>query len=314
MTTPRKHHFLPQFYLRGFSPNSASLYQIWKSTGRHAAVRIKDIAAVRDFHRLDVDDASDPHAIERVLAKAEGEFSVYLADLLRDGVVNVGALGETIGLAGMLRMRVPAVKRYISSSLSEHVRRSAAALLKQGVLPPVPDDVDLGEELSGLSIEISNWKCLDLMFRMASEPRALEAMRNMKATLLRAPNGSFITCDQPVALFHPDIAMTYGVGPVTHGVEISLPLSSAALLLLNDDAGSDEERFASSAEIDEFNRRTVVMAEKFVYAGYLTAELIGLVSRHKQSNAGFQVDRLNTAQGVVYVNRFVPVAPDVGNP
>jgi hypothetical protein len=44
---PRKHHYLPQFYLKAFSVDGEGLYQIDKSTGKTTGVRTKDNAAPR---------------------------------------------------------------------------------------------------------------------------------------------------------------------------------------------------------------------------------------------------------------------------
>lgn len=63
MSDPRKHHYLSQFYLRGFSSDRSSLFQIEKRSGKHYGCRIKDVAAIRDYHDIDADDVADPYAI-----------------------------------------------------------------------------------------------------------------------------------------------------------------------------------------------------------------------------------------------------------
>ena len=107
MTQPRKHHFLPQFYLRDFSQDQRSIFQIDKSTGKHYSCQIKDTAAIRDFHEIDADGVEDPHSLEKLLAKIESELADQLRAFLKDGVSNTTALHEVIGLLSMLRMRVP---------------------------------------------------------------------------------------------------------------------------------------------------------------------------------------------------------------
>jgi hypothetical protein len=72
MSSPRKHHFLPQFYLRGFSTNRDGIFQIEKQQGRYYGCKIKDIAAIRDYHKLDGKETSDPQYFEKKLAELEG--------------------------------------------------------------------------------------------------------------------------------------------------------------------------------------------------------------------------------------------------
>lgn len=309
MSRPRKHHFLPQFYLRGFSEDQNSLYQIRKMTGESVGCRIKDIAAIRDFHEIDADDVEDPLALEKQLATVESQMSKFLSDLLQDGLNNGRALVETIGFVSLLRMRVPAVKRHIEESLGETVRTAAEIMERQGKLPPPPPGLEDALRVANLKITISNWKCMELMFGMASNPDVLNIMCNMQATLFRAASGSFITSDQPVALYHEDKTSPYGVGPATPGVEISVPLTSAALLRLTHSEAEDEERSATAEEVAEFNRRTIVMAEEYLYAGSKPAEIGDKAVLLKDTSAGFTFDMLRTGREAVQIQRCIPVYP-----
>ena len=309
MSRPRKHHFLPQFYLRSFSEDQNSLYQIQKTTGEFVGCRIKDLAAIRDFHEIDADDVEDPHTLEKELATVEGQMSTFLADLLRDGLSNGQALVETIGFVSLLRMRVPAIKRHIEESLGETVRTAAEIMERQGKLPNPPPGFEEALRVANLKITISNWKCLELMFGMASNPDVLNIMCNMQATLFRASRGSFITGDQPVSLYHEDKNSPYGVGPATPGVEITVPLTSSALLRLRHSDEEDVDLVASTEEIAEFNRRTIVMAERYLYTGCSPAEIGARALLLKDSFAGFTFDMLRTGRETYQVQRFIPVYP-----
>lgn len=309
MSQPRKHHFLPQLYLRKFSRTGDSLYQIEKPTGRAYGVSIKDLAAIRDFHRLDFDDVEDPQAVERELAQIEGKLSANLDLVLRNGVGEQRTVAEVIGLISLLRMRVPAVKRHIEASLGASVRTVAEAMERQGKLPTPPPGLKEALKVANLDIQIHNWKCLELMFGMAFNPDVLNIMCNMQATLFRAPEGSFVTSDQPVALFHTGRESPYGVGPATLGVEISAPLSSNCLLLLKHSSEPDENRTATAGQIVEFNRRTIVMAEQYVYASETTQTLLDSVAALRESSAGFCFDMLRAPNGTYQLLRCLPVFP-----
>ena len=309
MSRPRKHHFLPQFYLRGFSEDQNSLYQIRKMTGESVGCRIKDLAAIRDFHEIDADDVEDPLALEKELATVEGQMSRFLAELLRDGLSNGRALVETIGFMSLLRMRVPAIKRHIEASLGETVRTAAEIMERQGKLPPPPPGLEEALRVANLKITISNWKCMELMFGMASNHEVLNIMCKMQATLFRAPSGSFITGDQPVALYHEDKTSPYGVGPATPGVEITVPLTSAALLRLTHSEAEDQELVASTEEVVEFNRRTIVMAEQYLYTGSCPSGIGDRALLLKDLSAGFTFDMLRTGRITLQVQRCIPAYP-----
>jgi len=132
----------------------------------------------------------------------------------------------------------------------------------------------------------------------------------MRPTLFHCPFGTrFVTSDQPVALFHP-LAARIGVGPATPGVEISLPLSSRSLLLLDHLPGDPREVVASSADVEEFNRRTIIMARDYVFTGEGPESLMPAIDAWKGQAAGFEYEDIETDKEYVQVQRFVAVGPD----
>lgn len=186
MTEPRKHHYLPQFYLRGFSEDQRSLFQSENTTGQHYRCQIKDIAAIRDFHEIDADRITDPNAFEKALAEMERTLAEQLRILLSDGVSNSTALGITIELLSQLRMRVPPVKNHIERSMSSNIRAVVEILERAGQLPKAPPGLEDMLRVENLKISIRNWKCLETMFDMAADPDTLNILRRMRATLYRS--------------------------------------------------------------------------------------------------------------------------------
>jgi hypothetical protein len=74
---PRKHHFVPQFYLRGFVGKEDQLFVIDRPSRRTFRTAPKNVAAERDFNRIDV-AGMDPNAIEKALAEFEGKVAPAL--------------------------------------------------------------------------------------------------------------------------------------------------------------------------------------------------------------------------------------------
>lgn len=312
MAQPRKHHFLPQFYLRGFSSDRSNIWQVEKQSGRSFGSPIKDAAAIRDFHEIDSDSVADPHAIEKRLAEIEGELANHLRDFLSDGFGNEDTLIQVVSLITMLRMRVPAMKRHIESSQREYIRSTGKLLRDVGEIPPPPAGLEEILDFDNLTITIANWRTLELMFQGAGDMRAIEILANMRITLYLAPLGcEFITSDQPVALFHPTIKPNdpIGVGLLSDGVEISVPLSRNKLLLFDRMSGSHRTAVATGEELAEFNRRTIVMAERFIYSAYCPASLVASVLAEKDSSAGFVFETKPHGGSFIQVHRFVPVQP-----
>jgi hypothetical protein len=132
----------------------------------------------------------------------------------------------------------------------------------------------------------------------------------MRPTLLRATgNASFLTCDQPVAIFHPKASPRdpYGIGIAHPGTEISVPLSRDALLTLSWSSDPAVDREATSDEIAEFNRRTVVMADSLVFAPDASERAIEATRRYSHCSAGIVQDMLDTGHETLHLARFRPV-------
>lgn len=312
MQHPRKHHYLPQFYLRGFSTDQRSLFQIEKATGRHYQSQIKDTAAIRDFHEIDADGIDDPYRLEKSLAERESELADTLRVFLADGTSNKPALAGVIRLLSMLRMRVPAVKQHIERSLSSMIRVSAKILEQSGRLPQPPPGLEDDLRIDNLNISVTNWKCMEFMFGMAEDEDILNIFTRMRATLYRCSSGQlFVTSDQPVALFHPTPGSTnsYGVGPAIKEVEITLPLTSSSLLKLDHEPGQHLETLATPDEVKEFNRRTIIMAQSYIFTREQPQDVAAQIGLLSNIFAGFRFEDLHTNGSLYQVQRCIPASP-----
>jgi hypothetical protein len=304
MAEPRKHHYLPQFYLLGFSTDGRSIYQIEKHGLRAYTCSIRDAAAIRDYHKLDDPHFVDANATEKRLAHVEAQLARALARVIQVGVATPETHALLIQLVALLQVRVPAFKARIEAFLQQVVCSVGR--------PPIPEGLEDVLRMENLSIEILNWKCLEFMFNLAGERRILDILGTMKPSLLRAPGGVvFLTSDQPVARYHPTASPTdaYGTGPVDVAAEISVPLSSHTLLLLSWPTNPPNDRVATSDEVAEFNRRTVVMADSLVFAPEECRWAVETVARYGHCSAGVDLDFFDAGEKALHLARFRPVMP-----
>jgi hypothetical protein len=313
MSEPRKHHYLSQFYLRGFSVDGRSVYQIEKRRGRAYLSSIRDTAAIRDYHELDYSDADDPNVVEKELARVETMLAEGLKEAIQSGIVRPETHRRIIELVALLRVRVPAFKASIEAFLQNVVRSAGMMLERKGELPTPPKGYEDLLRMDNLSITISNWKVLEFMFKIAADRRLFDLFAGMRPVVLRAREGAvFMTCDQPVALFHPTAALAdaYGVGLADPAIEVSVPLSSRVLLFLSWPTATSTQatdREATDEEVAEFNRRTVVMADSFVFAPAASQWALEATARYNHCSAGFELDLLDGGSDFLHLARFRPV-------
>jgi hypothetical protein len=51
---PRKHHYLPQFYLKGFADKNGRFWQCDRRGAKLVGVNVSKAGAEKDYHRFDV--------------------------------------------------------------------------------------------------------------------------------------------------------------------------------------------------------------------------------------------------------------------
>ncbi len=309
MSEPRKHHYLSQFYLRGFSADEKGIYQIEKSTLRGYGSSIKDAAAMRDYHILDYEDAEDPQVVEKHLSEYEGLLASALERVVSDGIADEKDHIEIISLVALMRFRVPAFKSFISKSMSEVVRSAGVMLERKGMLPAPPEGLEEELRMSSLKIEIKNWACLQQMFKLATDADLIKIMLDMRYQLIEAPPGEFfLTGDQPVALFSPSATTrdSYGAGLATRDVELTFPLTRQLLLKLSWADSGPRHGVASLSDLDELNRRTVIMADSRLFAADLE-KATAFASQYNTYSAGMQSSSIDAGSSAYHLSMFRPV-------
>jgi hypothetical protein len=160
-----------------------------------------------------------------------------------------------------------------------------------------------------LNIKISNWKIIEKILEVGFSPESISLLSqlNYQIYYAREPD-SFVTSDNPVALFHQnyDDLKPYGVGLAMKGIELTFPLSSETLVL----AGHHLEPgsfLAKCDQVNEFNRRTIIMGENYIFSNEINAELKNYIRELKDLFAGFTFDNLYYGDGSVHISRFIPV-------
>ncbi|WP_316179276.1 DUF4238 domain-containing protein [Bradyrhizobium sp. SZCCHNRI1009] len=72
---PRKHHYVPQFYLRGFVDEKGKLLVTDRASEKVFRTNPANVAAQRDFNTI---EGKDPHAVEKALSEFEGKVAPAL--------------------------------------------------------------------------------------------------------------------------------------------------------------------------------------------------------------------------------------------
>jgi hypothetical protein len=85
---PRKSHYLPKFYLTGFTVNGKAeddLYVFDQTTLRDWRSSPNKAATQRDFYVVDLGPTEDPDVMEKVFSRLEGDFCRVVGDIIEHG-------------------------------------------------------------------------------------------------------------------------------------------------------------------------------------------------------------------------------------
>jgi len=315
MSEPKKHHFLPQFYLRGFSINSREqIWQIEKTQHPESRkVAIKDAACETHYHTIDADPKNkDRRTIEEYLSGIEGKQAELINTITGHGGIQSYQKRRLAEFIMIMRFRVPAYKTYIEQTLGELVRNSTRLMFRMDKFPPPPPQVEelIKEKDDDIfDVEISNWMILVRMLNIALDPKFVQIIERMNLSLYKTPEGlEFVACDSPVAIFDPNYKKKkpYGVGLLNRDIDLTFPLTKRYLVLASWKAGEGTCE-AAEYQINEFNRRTVIMAKKYIWASSQTKQLTDLISSYCNKKAGFEISSMDYGKGFAQITRFIPV-------
>ncbi len=320
MSTLRKHHYLPQFYLEGFKilPQKGKNAHIWQiekgGEQKHYSPAIEDTGCIRDYHSLDHNEQEPDHkTIESLLSNIEGKQAKLVYSIIDSKKIDPSQIRELAEFISLLRYRVPAFASHVETSHKNIVLDTFKIMYQAGKLGTRPEELQKMFETKGiddtLNIKISNWKIVQQMLEvgLSSESIDLLSQLNYQIYYTEKPD-AFVTSDNPVALHHPnyDKIRPYGVGLAIKGVEVTLPLSSNILIA----AGFHLETglyLANHAQVIEFNRRTIIMGENYVFSNEISDELKKQIEKQQNVFAGFTFDNLYHGDGSVHISRFIPV-------
>src|ERR1035441_311332 len=203
---PRKHHFVSQFLLAGFTADGSKdgkLYvsdlqakKGWQSNTAHAAHE-------RDLYELDIGGIAglDPMAAEKGLAPIEGQTASILTALLADpaAMLSQGDLRQILYFVGLQVGRVPSEQPRIEEAYQRLIEAMAtpeswdAERRKRNLVTPEYSYEELDGQIGTQSVQT-----LFVLTMIASAEILLPVLARRRWGLLVSPGISFICSDSPV--------------------------------------------------------------------------------------------------------------------
>jgi hypothetical protein len=256
VSKPRKHHYVPTSYLKGFTATGdedASLHVLDKHTGRQWESCPTKTACERDFYALEVDEDSehDAAAVETFFSQIEGNSREAINATLRDGRVPEGELRQRlVEFIALQFVRVPGTLQAFDDFADQLTKKVAwyltatpeawAAHLQRmkDAGDPVPDvPYERMREFARSEEEYrASWRQnTRLGLLLHTLPALADVVAIRKWSLVVAPNGcpDFVCSDRPLVLgwIEPPGARGMAPGLALTNTLAQIPLSRRAALL-----------------------------------------------------------------------------------
>lgn len=217
MGEARRHHFLPQCYLKGFCifPKKRQLFVVDAKQQISFTTNISNIAQERDFNRIGI-DGFDPNFIESEMSKFESKASVAISNIIKDGKFIKDTKDLILNLIALLAIRSPQRRQHITGFHSDVVDRILDISLateerwnqsqnKYSVDKHVAyKDAKEFYESKQFKISLTNEYLIETEFKLTDTILPLLHARNWQLVTTRGNENVFITSDNPVKLVWND--------------------------------------------------------------------------------------------------------------
>jgi hypothetical protein len=285
----RRHHFVPVFYLAGFTPSGSTddrLSVLDLPTGKTWGARPSAIGFEKNLYAFDHPSA-DPNTVEDILSdRVEGPMAQIMASLSDQSLPLGPEDYETLmRFLAMLAIRVPRIRRreredtrrveqFATEMMMQHpasFQGLVEQLEREGVRLPEGADLEaMRQEVLANPPPLmdQNWH-METMLEIAEELVPVFGARSWSLLVAEEEAGDFICSDSPVAMMSTDPRrqrMPMGFG--CEDVIVTAPLSRR-MALFGKFGGHSIMMKVDRPMVAFINQRTAVFAERHLYASNL---------------------------------------------
>lgn len=283
MTAPKRHHYLPQFYLRGFCRDD-SFWVFDRGKGEFRVQTPINTTVQTHYYSYRKKDGSLDPTLENLISQVEGSVAPIIEKLGQGDVISLEEK-QTISLfAGLQANRVPDAKKR-----HEEIRQGILDRLGDNIAPATDEEIaeaqsvvppeQAGPRVSAYEL-VQNLREFEMNAELAHNDflkvilpislRIAERLFQMTWLIAHVPDDTnYITTDNPFITispggFDPEGPTGYGIG--TPGAVKLFPLSSRSCLFVLDHGTQFGHTIVGSDVAREINHRLAVMCDRYLIA------------------------------------------------
>lgn len=277
---PRRHHFIPQFFLKRFATNEQQIAVVPLTGDNRRLTHVSGVAVMKDLYTIINTDFQETVAVERILAEADSEAAAVIARLV--GGAFPPSAEDRASLAiwlALLSVRDPKTRRTLEAlfdqtykmdlSLAANPEAARARLRENLEREPtnaeVADLVEAANDLDSFEVVPHQNDLVKHMLDMALSIYPHLLRRHY--VMVRFAEPALVLSDRPLLLYQrpENRNPRMGVGFI-NADELWLPLSRKEALILHNDPSIGELIYDAPGEVaHEFNQAVVWNAASEVY-------------------------------------------------
>lgn len=307
MNDPRKHHYIPQSYLEGFKLETKHkypkivVYSKKSLSAKPKFVSIKDVACQRDLHAIKTDSGIDRTSIETILSKIEYKSIVNIREIISCQKINDKNIVHLAITILLMKARVPQNLKALHNAIESSLKIVAEMTFSENPLGLK------GNFSDHFTLTLNNNIVMSYMLKSALGNRQIKTLSEFNFSILKAPKGHYFLCsDAPVSYFCPNHDGLRGVGISTPRLEIFMPLNKNYGVFCSC-CNIDSFKEITIEELNEFNRRTIVTAENYIFSSIEDMSIKHSIAKNKNNFSGVRFFETNCMGGTLQVTQFIPV-------
>jgi hypothetical protein len=288
LKAPRHHHYIPEFYLKGFTSSGSKDDYLWVLDLEEKKLwkaKPENVAHQRDFYRAELPDV-DPDTLEKALGKIESEAATVVKTIIDKRTLPEGEdFIILINLVALMAARVPRFR----SIFSEPLEKIHKFMLKMVVATPerwkatiermkrdgrMSEDEETSYENMKRFVESDNYEIvIDQNWHLKTLIDSVDIIipllleRKWSLIIVEDEANEFICSDSPVALsWTKPMPAFSGPGFGMENTELTMPLNKHIALVARFE-GEPQDLMAPKETIAKLNSRTGMHAQRFIYSG-----------------------------------------------
>lgn len=283
--TDTRHHYIPQFYLRGFSiPKREDNVWVYDHGKKNPyAANVSKVGQKRAYYTAIMKDGTKDARLEKHFGDIESNAAPVIRKLLaEDATLSEDEHIHLMSFAAHIFCRVPRYREWMERFASDLARnmvkmsvlhsgrleRQYAEWEAQGKEPAAPMEEFRNFILDDDAYTLDPHPNLALVGMVHSAVGVLEHLLEMKWVFIRPREASyFITSDNPYTMIRPGQPMGAPVGLAMNDIEVTFPLGSGLCMVGRWD-GLEGFHYVNHNVVTMLNYRTLGHTHKYAYAGY----------------------------------------------